>query len=237
AGSPPTPIKNTNLQLRYEVADTVLNPTTDNNGQAQVGLNVSSELDDTPSSDDYTSNGVVVYDPVAKIVGATTVVQDLSVVGLDLIAQASSVIVERTRGNETTTLSASIGYNALPGDVLSFSLPAQNRGVLTAPSTFMEIATPDGVVFRDALPSIAPYSEERLLVDWEVPSNMTIGTAQMSFTVDPDENITADANRSNNAASLSIFIGRAPTASLVVDEGKYTFENITLNATASFDID
>ena len=237
AGSPPSPIKNTNLQLRYEVADTVLNPTTDNNGQAQVGLNVSSELDDTPSSDDYTSNGVVVYDPVAKIVGATTVVQDLSVVGLDLIAQASSVIVERTRGNETTTLSASIGYNALPGDVLSFSLPAQNRGVLTAPSTFMEIATPDGVVFRDALPSIAPYSEERLLVDWEVPSNMTIGTAQMLFTVDPDENITADANRSNNAASLSIFIGRAPTASLVVDDGKYTFDNITLNATASFDID
>lgn len=237
AGSPPTPIKNTNLQLRYEVADTVLNPTTDNNGQAQVALNVSSELDDTPSSDDYTSNGVVVYDPVAKIVGATTVVQDLSVVGLDLIAQASSVIVERTRGNETTTLSASIGYNALPGDVLSFSLPAQNRGVLTAPSTFMEIVTPDGVVIRDALPSIAPYSEERLLVDWEVPSNMTIGTAQMSFTVDPDENITADANRTNNAASLSIFIGRAPTASLVVDEGKYTFDNITLNATGSFDID
>ena len=59
-------------------------------------------------------------------------------------------------------------------------------GVLTAPSTFMEIVH-DGVVIRDALPSIAPYSEERLLVDWEVPNNMTIGTAQMSFTVDPDE--------------------------------------------------
>ena len=84
------------------------------------------------------------YDPVADIVGATTVVQDLSVVGIDLLAQASSVIVERTRNGDTTTLSASIGYNALPGDVLSFSLPAQNRGVLTAPSTFMEIETPDG---------------------------------------------------------------------------------------------
>ena len=84
----------------------------------------------------------LVYDPVAKVIGATTVVQDLSVVGVDLVAQANSVIVERTRGGETTTLSASIGFNALPGDVLSFSLPAQNRGVLTAPSTFMEIETP-----------------------------------------------------------------------------------------------
>ena len=237
AGSPSIPIKNTNLQLRYEIADTILNPTTDNNGQAQVALNVSDEVDDTPASDDHTSNGVVVYDPVADIVGATTVVQDLSVVGIDLVAQASSVIVERTRNGDTTTLSASIGYNALPGDVLSFSLPAQNRGVLTAPSTFMEIETPDGVVSRSTLPTIAPYAEERVLVDWSVPADMQIGTAQLTFTVDPDENVSADANRSNNDASLSIFIGRSPNASLVVDQGKLTYENVTLNATQSFDLD
>ena len=237
AGSPSIPIKNTNLQLRYEIADTIANPTTDNNGQAQVALNVSDEVDDTIASDDYTSNGVVVYDPVGRVIGATTVVQDLSVVGVDLVAQASSVIVERTRNGSTTTLSASIGYNALPGDVLSFSLPAQNRGVLTAPSTFMEIETPEGTVTRGALPTIAPYAEARLLVDWSVPADMAVGTADMSFTVDPDENVTADANRSNNAASLSIFIGRAPTADLQVDEGKYTFEKVTLNATESFDLD
>ncbi|MGB1485306.1 MAG: PKD domain-containing protein [Poseidonia sp.] len=237
AGSPSIPIKNTNLQLRYEIADTIINPTTDNNGQAQVSLNVSDEVDDTPASDDYTSNGVVVYDPVGDVVGATTIVQDLSVVGIDLVAQASSVIVERTRNGDTSTLGASIGYNALPGDVLSFSLPAQNRGVLSAPSTFMEIETPDGTVSRSSLPSIAPYSEARVLVDWSVPADMQIGTAQLTFTVDPDQNVTADANRSNNDASISVFIGRAPNASLVVDEGKYTFENITLNATQSFDID
>ena len=46
AGSPSIPIKNTNLQLRYEIADTILNPTTDNNGQAQISLNVSDEVDD-----------------------------------------------------------------------------------------------------------------------------------------------------------------------------------------------
>ena len=68
-------------------------------------------------------------------------------------------------------------------------------------------------------------------------ADMQIGTAQLTFTVDPDQNVTADANRSNNDASISVFIGRAPNASLVVDEGKYTFENITLNATQSFDID
>jgi len=237
AGSPSIPIKNTNLQLRYEIAGSILNPTTDNNGQAQVSLNVSDEVDDTPASDDYTSNGIVVYDPVADVVGATTVVQDLNVVGIDLVAQASSVIVERTRNGDTSTLGASIGYNALPGDVLTFSLPAQNRGVLSAPSTFMEVETPDGVVSRSALPVIAPYAEERVLVDWSVPTDMPIGTAQLTFTVDPDENVSADANRTNNDASISVFIGRAPNASLVVDEGKYTFENVTLNASQSFDVD
>ncbi len=237
AGSPSIPIKNTNLQLRYEIAGTILNPTTDNNGQAQVSLNVSDEVDDTPASDDHTSNGVVVYDPAARVVGATTIVQDLSVVGVDLIAQAGSVIVERTRNGDTTTLSASIGYNALPGDVLSFSLPAQNRGVLIAPATVMEIETPDNTVLREAIPAVAPYAEERVLVNWSVPANMMIGTATMTFTVDPDQNVTADANRSNNDASISIFIGRAPTAAMTVDEGKYTFENVTLNATQSVDID
>ena len=123
AGSPSIPIKNTNLQLRYEIADTIINPTTDNNGRAQVSLNVSDEVDDTSASDDYTSNGVVVYDPVGDVVGATTIVQDLNVVGIDLVAQASSVIVERTRNGDTSTLGASIGYNALPGDVLSFLFP------------------------------------------------------------------------------------------------------------------
>lgn len=237
AGSPSIPIKNTNLQLRYEIAGTILNPTTNNNGQAQVSLNVSDEVDDTPASDDHTSNGVVVYDPAARVVGATTIVQDLSVVGVDLIAQAGSVIVERTRNGDTTTLSASIGYNALPGDILTFSLPAQNRGVLTSPATVMEIETPDSTVLREAVPAVAPYAEERVLINWSVPTTMMVGTASMTFTVDPDQNVTADANRTNNEASISIFIGRAPTAVMTVDEGKYTFENVTLNATGSFDID
>ena len=237
AGSPSIPKQNTNLQLRYEIAGTILNPTTDTNGQATVALNVSDEVDDTPSSADHTSNGVVVYDPIGKIVGATTVVEDLNVVGVDLVAQANSVIVERTRSSVTTTLSASIGFNALPGDVLTFSLPAQNRGVLAAPATVMEIDMPDGTMLRANMAAIQPYAEERVLVNWSVPANMTIGTASLDFTVDPDMNVTEDANRSNNQASLSVFIGRAPTAFLVADEGKYTYENITLNASGSFDED
>jgi hypothetical protein len=141
-----TPEVNKNLQLRYEMAGTLLNPTTDSNGEIEENINVSNVQDDTTASDDYTSNGVIVWDPVQEIIGVATIVIDLNVVGIDLVAQEDSIIVTRTRDSEIATLSKSIGYNALPGDLLSFSLPAQNRGVLTSPSTEMEVVVPGGQV-------------------------------------------------------------------------------------------
>ncbi len=231
------PEVNKNLQLRYEMAGTLLNPTTNSSGQIEESINVSNVTDDTIASDDYSSNGVIVWDPVQEIIGVTSLVIDLSVVGIDLVAQEESIIVTRTRDGEVTTLSKSIGYNALPGDQLSFSLPAQNRGIFTSPSTEMEVVIPGGEAIRQAVPSIEAYSEQRILVDWIVPEGATIGNQTLTFTVDPDMNVTADANRSNNDASIGIFIGRAPTALMEVSDGKYTFENVTINASGSYDED
>ena len=88
---------------------------------------------------------------------------DLSVVAVDLIAQSDSIIVTRHRGQESAILSQSIGFAALPGDMLAFSIPAQNRGVLTSPATEIEITTPDGTSFRESIPPISAYSEQRVL--------------------------------------------------------------------------
>ena len=232
-----TPEVNKNLQLRYEMAGTLLNPTTDSNGEIEENINVSNVQDDTTASDDYTSNGVIVWDPVQEIIGVATIVIDLNVVGIDLVAQEDSIIVTRTRDSEIATLSKSIGYNALPGDLLSFSLPAQNRGVLTSPSTEMEVVVPGGQAIRQAVPAIDAYSEQRIIVDWTVPEGATIGSQSLTFTVDPDELVAGDANRSNNQASVDIFIGRSPNASISIESGKYTFEDVLIDARTSFDPD
>lgn len=232
-----TPEVNKNLQLRYEMAGTLLNPTTDSNGEIEENINVSNVQDDTTASDDYSSNGVIVWDPVQEIIGVATIVIDLSVVGIDLVAQEDSIIVTRTRDSEIATLSKSIGYNALPGDLLSFSLPAQNRGVLTSPSTEMEVVVPGGEAIRQAVPAIDAYSEQRILVDWTVPEGATIGNQSLTFTVDPDELVAGDANRSNNQASVDIFIGRSPNASISIESGKYTFEDVLIDARTSLDPD
>jgi hypothetical protein len=232
-----TPQANKNLQVRYEINSDLASPTTDGNGEITYQLNVSDKVDITPSSDDFTSNGVIVWDPATEIIGATTIVVDLSVVGVDLVAQADSIIVSRTRDGETSILSRVTGYGALPGDLIGFSIPAQNRGVLTSPATQMEVTTPDGTTIREDIPAIPSYSEARISVNWTVPANSAIGNQTLSFTVDPDEAVTEDANRSNNDAQINLFIGRAPTATVDVGDDKLTFENITLNATESFDED
>ncbi|MBM54019.1 MAG: hypothetical protein CMB36_03205 [Euryarchaeota archaeon] len=231
------PEVNKNLQLRYEMTGTLINPITNSSGQIEESINVSNVTDNTVASDDYSSNGVIVWDPVQEIIGVATVVIDLSVVGIDLVAQEDSIIVTRTRDGEVSTLSKSIGYNALPGDLLTFSLPAQNRGVFTSPSTEMEVIVPSGESIRQAVPSIAAYSEQRITVDWIVPEGATIGDQSLTFTVDPDELITGDANRSNNQAMVNVFIGRAPNASIAIDTGNYTFEPVFIDARSSFDPD
>lgn len=232
-----TPEVNKNLQLRYEMAGTLLNPITDSNGEIVESINVSNVQDDTTASDDYSSNGVIVWDPVQEIIGVATIVIDLNVVGIDLVAQEDSIIVTRTRDGEVATLSKSIGYNALPGDLLSFSLPAQNRGVLTSPSTEMEVIVPGGETIRQAVPAIGAYSEQRIDVDWTVPEGATIGSQSLTFTVDPDQLVAGDANRSNNQASVDIFIGRTPNGTISIESGKYSFEDVFIDATGSFDPD
>ena len=227
----------TNLQLRYESEGTIMSLTTDSDGKITADLDVGNSRDASVASDDWSSNGVIIWDPVNKFVGAATIVMDLSVVGVDLIAQTDSMIVTRTRGNDTTILSKASGYNALPGDNLQFQVPAQNRGVLTSPSTEMEITTPDGSTVRGTLPAIGPYSEARVDVNWTVPSDSAIGNQTLAFMVDPDNLVTADSNRSNNGASLDIFIGRMPVADLTLVDNKYTFENVTIDASASYDVD
>ena len=228
---------NTNLQLRYEMTNTYLNPTTDANGVATELLNSSDVVDTTNSSDDFSSNGLIVWDPATEIIGAATIVIDLTLTPVDLIAQTDAIIVTRTRDDVATILTKSIGYNALPGDLLSFSIPTQNRGLLSSPSTSIEITTPSGTVISESLPSIPSYGEARVDVDWIVPANEPIGIQNLMIEVDPDELVTEDSNRTNNLANVEIFIGRVPTAQALVVDGVYTFENVTIDASASYDED
>ena len=134
-------------------------------------------------------------------------------------------------------MTKSIGYNALPGDLLSFSIPTQNRGLLASTATTIDVTTPSGTVITEPLPAIPSYGEARVDVEWTVPPSEPIGIQNLNIEVDPDELVVEDSNRSNNLANVEIFIGRTPTAQAVVIDGVYTFDNVTIDASSSFDED
>ena len=92
-------------------------------------------------------------------------------------------------------------------------------------------------MITEPLPAIPSYGEARVDVEWIVPADEPIGIQTLAIEVDPDELVTEDSNRSNNLANVEIFIGRTPTAQASVSDGVYTFENVTIDASASFDED
>ena len=90
---------------------------------------------------------------------------------MDLVAQSEAIIVTRVRDGVSSILTKSIGYNALPGDLLSFSIPTQNRGFVASPSTTIDVTTPSGTTITETLPVIPPFGEARVDVDWTVPAD------------------------------------------------------------------
>jgi hypothetical protein len=231
------PNPNTNLQARWEIGAGVWNINTDSSGNSFHDLSVGSYDDDSPSTDDMGSHGFIIWDPVQKIVGTRTIILDPDVVAIDLAARADHLIIERFRGDDSSFLSDAVGWNAVPGDLLQMSLPAQNLGILTSNETEMEVNAPDGSTIRADVPSLSAFQEARVTVNWTVPQEQAIGTVAISFEVDPDGLIIEDDNLSNNIGQFEIYIGRLAIPILTVNDPVLTFENVTLDATASIDPD
>ena len=230
------PSVNKNLQLRWEIDSIIQSITTKFNGSAWATYDVGNNDDDSITIEDEGSHGVIVWDPVAKIVGVSTVVLDPGVTAIDLVARPDSVVVERIRDGDTQTVPPG-SINSIPGDVLIFTMLVQNRGTETSPATEVEVSSPDGSATRVAAPSLGPMESLAFVANWTVPENQAIGSLTLTFEVDPDEQITEDGNKSNNHASVMIEVGRLPLASVSIIDNVLTFQNATIDASLSSDPD
>ena len=225
------------VQFRYESTGDYRALTTATNGSAYVEFDTGSWPDPSPTTYDYASHGVIGWDASTKSVGVSTMVLDENLVEVDLVALASGVSVSRTRDGVTEQLNSLTGFNSIPNDILDFSIPVRNQGILSAPATEIEITSPDGVNSRVNIPSLPALSEIRIDVQWTVPSDQAIGNTLLQFEVDPDSLVTADLNRSNNADVFQIFVGRLPVADLAEMNSFYTLTTVVLDASASNDPD
>ena len=225
------------LEVRYESGEVIENVTTAANGSAYLTFNTGDSSDDSDGQGEFGSHGLVAWVPNQKLIGVSTVIIDPDVHEVDLVSRSEGVTVERTRGNRTVTLDSSIGFNAIPHDELTFSVPVLNRGILPSPATTLMVEAPDGSTSSTYIPSLGSLEEMRVDVMWTVPENHPFGDISLTFTADPDEDVTSDGNRSNNEGSFELFIGRLPTASLTIASDSLTLTEVTFNGLSSYDAD
>ena len=231
------PVANQDVEFRYEIEEDIRTVTTASNGSAYLEFDTGHEFDSSPTSTDYASHGVIAWIPSTEEIGVSSLTLDENLVEIDLAAVSSGVSVSRLRDGVSQQLNSLTGFNAIPGDELTFSVPVQNRGILSAPATTLEIQAPDGSTSQVSVPSLSPLGVFTADIAWIVPSSQSVGNVQVQFIVDPAQAITADANRSNNQGSFSLFVGRLPSAMFASINPMLTFDTVVIDASLSIDPD
>ena len=233
-------VANQDLQFRYESEDEVQNVTTDENGSYHLTFNSGDSPDDTHGPEELGSHGLIAWTHLGgKILGTKSLVIDSEVHEIDLVARSSAVTVQRLRpssGNEVT-LDSTIGFAAISEDILTFSVPVLNRGLIQSPYSTIVISAPDGSEVSGTVPPLGSLQESRVLVNWTVPESQPYGNVYLFFEVDPLEEISQEGNRSNNQGSFVLYVGGLPISDISTPNETMTNEAVTLDASASYDPD
>ena len=227
------------IQFRYESDEQFQNVTTDENGTYHIVFNSGGNPDDTDGPGELGSHGLIAWIGDERIIGGRTLLIDSEIHEIDLVTRSSAVTVQRFRpstGNQLT-LDSSIGFAAISGDVLAFSVPVLNRGLIQSPYSTIVVSAPDGTEVTGTVPPLGSLQESRVLVNWTVPESQPFGNVYLYFEVDPQEEISEDGNRTNNQGSFVLYIGGMPLAFLSHPSEVQTLEAVTLDATSSYDSD
>jgi hypothetical protein len=231
------PVANQTMEFRYEKENEIRQIITDENGTYHLEFDTGNSTDSSESNNDFASHGIISWIPSEAIIGVTTLSMNLNIHEIDLVTRSVGVTVERTRENNTITLDPSIGFNAISGDSLIFSVPVANRGLISSPPTQLKVNSPDGSTAFTYVPSLGSLEESRIELNWTVSENQPFGLAYLEFLVDPDENISEDGNRTNNQGLFSLYIGALPTAILSSPEEINTIEEIVISGLLSAEPD
>ena len=175
------------IQFRYESDEQFRNVTTDENGTYHIVFNSGGNPDDTDGPGELGSHGLIAWIGDERIIGGRTLLIDSEIHEIDLVTRSSAVTVERFRpstGNQLT-LDSSIGFAAISGDVLAFSVPVFNRGLIQSPYSTVVVSAPDGTEVTGTVPPLASLQESRVSVNWTVPESQSFGNVYLYFEVDP----------------------------------------------------
>ena len=233
------PISGEDIQFRYESEQFFRNLTTDQNGTCHLIFDSGNNPDDSIGDGELGSHGIIAWSQPGSFVGATTLVIDSEVHEIDLLARSSGVTVHRNRtsNEESAILDPNSAFTAVSGDVLTFSFPVQNRGLIQSPASTISINVPGGDEVSGTVPPLSSLEESRIELNWTIPVSQSMGNVYIYFEVDPFEEIEQDGNRSNNQGSLLLFVGAIPEAELSILAEAMTGDEVILEGGTSNDPD
>ena len=233
------PVGAQDLQFRYESEQLFQNVTTDANGSYHLIFNSGDNADSTVGPGELGSHGLIAWIGSDDVIGARSLVIDSNIHEIDLVARSEGVTVQRHRYSTggSITLDPSIGFTAIEGDTLTFSIPVLNRGLISSPSSVLAILAPDGTSVNGIVPPLSSLQESRVELNWTVPSSQAYGNVYFDFSVDPNEEISEDGNRTNNHGSFLLYIGAIPIASLSSINETPTMDPVSFDGTLSSDPD
>ena len=233
------PISGEDIQFRYESEQFFQNLTTDQNGTCHLIFDSGDKPDDSFGEGELGSHGLIAWTQSGSIIGASTLVIDSEVHEIDLLARSSGVTVHRNRtsSEESILLDPNSGFNAVSGDILTFSFPVQNRGLIQSPASSISISVPGGDEVSGMVPPLNSLEESRIELNWTIPVSQSLGNVYIYFEVDPFEEIEQDGNRTNNQGSLVLFVGALPVAELSILSEAMTGDEVFFDGATSNDPD
>ena len=234
------PVGSQEMQFRYESEQLFQNITTDANGSYHLVFNSGDKPDNTFGEGELGSHGLVAWIQDESVLGASSLLIDSDIHEIDMVANSVGVTIQRLRAgyDNPVTLDSSVGFNAIAGDTLTFSVPIMNRGLISSPATTLVIHAPDGSTVNGIVPPLSSLQESRVELNWTVPQSQGFGNVYFDFTVDPGEEISEDGNRSNNHGSFALFIGAPPIPSLTISSYEtLTLDSVIFDGSASLDPD
>lgn len=224
------PLQGTGVEVRYDATGFVTTATTASNGSAFIILDYGAYGDDSYVVGEYGSHGILARVGTDNI-GVSTVTLDPDIHEVDLKLESVSISVERNRSGTIETIPSP--YDAVPGDVVTISVPIVNDGLMQAPpGTMQAFGSNTGVIGLEAFPSLPSLGTSVTNFEWTVPEIM--GNELISFSIDTGQ---SDGNPSNDAADIFVYVGRLPYADVSIPTDPLTLTDVFIDATASNDPD
>ena len=225
-----TPLQDTNVEVSYDATGFGTTVTTASNGSAFLSLDYGAYGDDSYVVGEYGSHGILARVGTDDI-GVSTVTLDPDIHEVDLKLESVSISVERNRSDTIETIPSP--YDAVPGDIVTISVPIVNDGLMQAPPGFVEaFGSNTGTIGSESFPSLPSLGTSVANFEWTVPEIM--GNELISFSIDTGE---SDGNPSNDAADIFVYVGRLPYADVSIPSDPLTLTDVIIDATASNDPD